>query len=145
MSPSTERYDVDELSFEVPEGYVDESVNVFLSPAAAGHDVNVVVTREPRTGDPLARQVASILQTARGKVPALKILGHRECALGTVPGYEARAHGMSNKKPIYQRQIYAAWYDTLVCFTVTAGRAQSAHCESIVEQVKGSLRLRKRS
>lgn len=139
------RYEVDELSFELPEGFVDESVNILVPASATAKNANIVVTREPRTEDPLGQQVVGILTKAAEKVPGLKVLGHREREVGTVPGYEARSHAITNKVPTYQRQVYLGWYGTLLCFTVSGARAQNAYCDSLIEKLISTLRLKKKA
>lgn len=139
------RYEVDELSFEIPDGFADESVNILIPTSPTAKNANIVVTREPRTEAPLGEQVVGLLTAAAGKVPGLKVLGHREREVGTVPGYEARSHAVTNKVPTYQRQIYLGWYGTLLCFTVSTPRAQSAHCDSLIERLVSTLRLRKKA
>jgi hypothetical protein len=139
------RYEVDELSFELPDGFADESVNILVPTSPAGKNANIVVTREPRTDAPLGQQVVGILNAAAEKVPGLKVLGHREREIGTVPGYEARSHSVTNKVPTYQRQVYVGWYGTLLCFTVSGARAQNAYCDSLIERLIVTLRLRKKA
>ena len=139
------RYEVDEVSFEIPDDYVDESINVLMTASATASPISVVVTREPRTSDPLSQQVVSILKRAQDKVPRLKLLGHRPCDVGSTSGYEARTHGFSHDKPTYQRQIFAGWYGTLLCFTLTAARGGAPKCDAVAVEILESLRLRKRS
>lgn len=139
------RYEMDELGFDVPDGFVDESVNVLVAASATARNASVVITREPRTDASLPDQVMTILSTAQEKVPGLKVLGHREREVGTVPAYEARSHAVTNKMPTYQRQVYVTWYGTLLSFTVTTPRAQSTYCDSVIERLAASLRLRKKA
>ncbi|MBL9021527.1 MAG: DcrB-related protein [Myxococcales bacterium] len=143
--PSMVRYEVDELSFELPDGFADESVNILIPTSPTGRNANIVVTREPRTEAPLGQQVVGILTAAGEKVQGLKVLGHREREVGTVPGYEARSHSMTNKVPTYQRQVYLSWYGTLLCFTVSGARAQNAFCDSLIEKLISTLRLKKKA
>jgi hypothetical protein len=139
------RYQVDEVSFEVPDDYADESINVLMTASASAPLISVVVTREPRSSDPLPQQVVSILKRAEETLPGLRLLGHRPCEVGSTSGYEARAQGFSHKKPTYQRQIYAAWYGTLLCLTLTAPRASAPRCDAVAAEILDSLKLRKRS
>ena len=139
------RYEVDELGFDVPDGFVDESVNILMAASATSKNASLVITREPRTDASLPDQVLTILNTAQDKVPGLRVLGHREREVGTVPAYEARSHAVTNKMPTYQRQVYMTWYGTLLCFTVTTPRAQSTYCDTVIEQLASSLRLRKKA
>lgn len=139
-------YEVDELSFEVPDGYVDRSMNMFAPPAgpAKANPQNILVTREPRTEETLGQQAARLLKELATKVPGTKILGQRDRVVGALPGREARTHGVRSGVPIYQRQFFVGHYGTLLSIIVTSTRAHSAKCDAIAEQLLLSLRLRKR-
>lgn len=141
---TTTRYEVDELSFEVPEGFIDETVNMFIPGSPAMKNASIVVTREPRKDGTLGQQAASILKTVQAKAPALKVLGHREREVNSVPAYEVRAHTVANQLPMYQRQIYLSWYGTLLTFIVSTPRGSSRECDAILEQLATSLRLKKK-
>jgi hypothetical protein len=143
---ATSRYEVDELGFDVPEGFVDESMNAFfpIDPDSAG--LSVVITREPRSAGTLGEQAVAILKSAEGKIPTLRLLGHRERTLQLVPAYEARTHVAGPKgAPSYQRQLFVSWYGTLLTFVVTTPRARSHECDAILEQIAASLRLKRRA
>jgi hypothetical protein len=139
-------YEVDELSFEVPDGYTDRSMNMFAPPAglAKNNPQNLVITREPRTEETIGQQAGRLLKELASKVPGTKILGQRDRVVGALPGREARTHGSRNGVPIYQRQFFVGHYGTLLSVIVTSTRAQSAKCDAVAEQVLSSLRLRKR-
>ncbi len=139
------RYDVDELSFEVPDGFVDQSTNLLIPTSPAGKNANIIITREPRTDATLAQQVVGSLTAAAEKVPGLRVLGHREREVGTVPAYEARTHSVLNKVPTYQRQLYFSWYGTLLAVTVSTARGQSAYCDTLIEKLASTFRLRKKA
>lgn len=138
-------YEVDELTFEVPDGYVDKTINVFLPPSAAlkGEPLNIVLTRDALPEEPLGPQVARMLKDFESKMPGAKVLGHRERSVGALPGREARVHAVHSKVPVYQRQFFVRHYGALLTFIVTSARAQSAKCDAIAERLLGSLRLRK--
>jgi len=139
-------YEVDELSFEVPDGYVDRSMNVFVPPAnmMKGTPHNILITREPRSEETVAQQAARLLKELASKMPGTKILGQRDRVIGALPGREARSHGTRNGVPIYQRQFFVGHYGTLLSLIVTSTRAQSAQCDALAERLLASLKLRRR-
>lgn len=139
-------YEVDEIRFEVPDGYADRSMNLFLPPPATAKAApqSIVITREPRTEGTLAQQTGTLLQKLAEKVPGTKLLGQRDRTIGALPGREARTHGTWNGAPVYQRHFFVAHYQTLLSFVVTSLRSQSGRCDQLAEQLLASLKLRKR-
>jgi hypothetical protein len=139
-------YEVDELSFEVPDGYTDRSMNVFAPPSgvAKQNPQTIMITREPRTEETVGQQAARLLKELATKVPGTKILGQRDRVVGALPGREARTHGVRSGVPIYQRQFFVGHYGTLLSIIVTSTRAQSAKADAIAEQLLTTFRLRKR-
>jgi hypothetical protein len=137
------RYEVDELSFDVPDGYEDNSMNVFFPSSQAAGSFNITVSRTPRDDKPLAAQAQALLAELQDKLPGTKVLAHRDRLLGTMPGREARVHAKERKVPMYQRLAYVSYYGTLLTFTVTSVRAQSARCDAVAERFFGSLKFKK--
>src|ERR1041385_4102488 len=109
-------FETDELSFEVPEGYVDRSMNLFLPPSGLmrSSPQSLLVTRDPRTEQPLHQQVGQMLKDMETKLPHVKLLGHRERQVGALPAREARVHAVHDGTPIYQRQCFVGYYGTLL-------------------------------
>ena len=136
-------FETNELTFEVPDDYIDRSINVFLPSSARDGNSSIIVTREARTEGTLAQQVNGLLDAAAGKVRGLKLIGQRDREVGTVPGREVRLHGQTGRVPTYQRQIYVTHYGRLLAITVSTPRAQSASCDAVMERVLGSLHLAK--
>lgn len=138
-------YEIDELSFEVPDGYSEQTLNLFHPPSATlkGDPLNILVTRDKRTDEPLNAQVGRLLKDLETRVPGAKVLGQRDRPVGALPGREARVHAVHQKIPVYQRQFFVSYYDTMLAFIVTSTRAQSAKCDAIAERFLTSLRLRK--
>jgi hypothetical protein len=147
-------YEVDEFSFEVPDGYVDRSMNLFLPPEGLtrAKTQNLVITREPRTeetvgaqvSETVGAQVSRLLKEFAAKIPGVKLLGQRDRPLGALAGREARANAMQDGTPIYQRYFFVGHYGTLLAVIATSARAQSAQCDALVERFLSSLRLKKR-
>ncbi|MDI1436346.1 DcrB-related protein [Polyangium sorediatum] len=139
-------YEVDEFSFEVPDGYVDRSMNLFFPREAMTRvrTQNLVITREPRTEETVVQQAARILKVFSTKVPGLKIIAQRDRPLGALPGREARAHATQQGHPVYQRYYFVGHYGTFISVIATSARAQSTQCDAVVERLLTSLRLKKR-
>lgn len=139
-------YEVDEIRFELPDGYADRSMNLFLEPpeTAKGLPKTLVVTRERRTEETLSQQTAGLLRSLAEASPGTRVLGQRDRVIGALPGREARSHGTWSGKPLYQRHLFVGHYQSLLSFIVTSARAESARCDEVAEQVIASLKLRRR-
>ncbi|MDC3956783.1 DcrB-related protein [Polyangium jinanense] len=139
-------YEVDEFSFEVPDGYVDRSMNLFTPPAGLMQATrqSLLVTREPRTEETVSQQASRLVKELAAKVPGMKVLGQRDRALGALPGREARIHAVQGTVPVYQRCFFVGHYGTLLTVIATSMRSQSAQCDALVERFISSLRLKKR-
>lgn len=137
------RYEVDEFSFDVPDGYEDNSLNIFFPASQSAGAFSITVSRTARDEQPLAAQVQALLGELQQKLPGTKVLAHRERFMGSMPSREARVHAKDHKVPVYQRHAYVSYYGTLVTFTVTSIRAQSARCDALAERLFGSLKFKK--
>lgn len=139
-------FEVDELAFEVPDGYLDRTINIFTPPPSQMRAIplGIVITREPRTDEQLEQQVSKLLKTLSAQMPGGKILGQRARTVGALSGRECRMHLMRDGVPLYQRHFLVHYYDLLLSVIVTSTRSQSARCESLMEQLLLTLRLRKR-
>ena len=137
-------YETDEITFEVPEGYVDKSMNIFVTPPSATRSapLSIVIMRDPRTDEPVGEQASKLLKDVP-KVLGSKVLGQRDRAVGSLPAREARIHGQQYNVPTYTRQILVGYYATLLSIAVTAPRAASAQCDALTERLLDSMRFKK--
>lgn len=138
-------YEVDEITFEVPDGYRDRSVNLFLPPPAGAQDApqTIVITREPRTEETVGQQASRLLRELAAKYPDTTVLGQRDRTIGALPGREARSHVTWSGVPLYQRNFFVGHQGTLLSFIVASARARSALTDEIAEKLLASLRLRR--
>lgn len=136
-------YEIDELSFDVPEGYEDKSLNVFVPASQAGGPFSITVSRTPRSEDPLAVQVQSMLDEMEDKLPRTRVVAQRERLVGNMPGREARVHTADDKLAVYQRLAFVNYYGTLLMFTVSSTRAMSNRCDGIAERLVQNIKFKK--
>jgi hypothetical protein len=138
-------YHTNEFSFEVPDGFVDHSINIFMTPPASSRHApfNIIVTRDVRSEDATVSQQAATILKAVAAVPGAKVLGQRDRTVGTLAAREARLHGIQQRIPTYARQVFVGHYTTLVTITVSSQRAQSAACDALAERFLGTVRFRK--
>jgi hypothetical protein len=136
-------YEVDELSFDVPDGFEDKSLNVFVPANAGTGAFSITVSRMARSQDPLATQVQTLLDEMEEKLPRTRVVGQRERLVGTTPGREARIHTVHDRIAMYQRLVFVSYYGTLLMFAVSGVRAQSVKCDAIAERLVGNLKFKK--
>ncbi|HSN98618.1 MAG TPA: DcrB-related protein [Candidatus Nanopelagicales bacterium] len=134
-------YHTDEISFEIPDGFVDRSMTV-LAPEGEPA-ISLVITRDPRTEEPLPEQVSKIVQAITKQIPNTKLLGQREREVGGLRGRELRAT-TAGKVPTYARQVFVDYYGSLLTLTITVKRAHQAFCDRTAESILTSLKFRKR-
>ncbi|EYF02666.1 DcrB-related protein [Chondromyces apiculatus] len=138
-------YEADEVSFEVPDGYVDRSMNMFISPSQGprGQPISVVITRDPRTEETVRDQAIRLLKDVVAALPGGKLLGQRDREVGAQPAREARLQAVQQRVPTYARQTYVGHYGTLLTITVTSPRGAAQQCDAQTERLLGSMRFKK--
>jgi hypothetical protein len=141
MSGTT--FQVDELSFALPCGFVDQTLNAFVPRDEQHPRSSMTVAREPRSKAPLIEQADGVLHALTTTLPHVKVLGRRSRNLGGLPAYEARLELRQNNLPIHQRLAFVGYYDTLLVFTVNSRQGRDA-CDQLAERWFDSLRFRKR-
>lgn len=144
VTDATKRvFTTDELRFEVPDGFVDRTMNVLGSADAKKPPVSLTVSREARTEEMLEAQVVKSLNELKERL-GMKIVGRRERQAGAVECWEGRTQTIQNKIPIYSRMLFVPHYGRLITFNVTSQRSASELCDRIADRLAESLRLRKR-
>jgi len=135
-------YISDEVTFEIPDGFADQSMTMLSSTKPSG-GLNVVVSREPTLAplqEHVTRQVAVIQKIA----PQTKVLGVRDRDIGSLPGREAKLATFAGKQPIYVRQAYVDYYGTMLSFSVTSQRTHQLMCDAAAERLLTGVKFRRR-
>jgi hypothetical protein len=139
-----ERYHVDGLSFEVPPGYEDQSLNAFVPSRPAAPSSTLTIAREPRGEQTVAEQAEGILAKVARAFSSVKVVARRSRSIGTLPGYEARLEMKQDGVPLYQRVAFVGWYDTFLVFSVTTLRAKRTEGDRLAERWLDAFRFRSR-
>lgn len=133
-------YRTDELSFDLPEGFLDNSVHVF---SKANEGISVTIARA-RSGEASIEDLATGALAQLSKVvPGLRVREQRDSEIGHLPAFEARVEGVVGKDPIYQRQAHVDWFGTHLLVSVTAAQRNVGQCNDIADAVLSSFRFRK--
>ncbi len=136
-------YNVEEMSFEVPEGYTDRTLNMFYPASQGGGAMSITVAREARTDEALPVQVGKFLKAFEKFMQSCKVVGQRETVVGNLGAREVKVHGTQNKQPIYQRQAHVSWFGTMLTFFVTSPRGSAQKCDAVADAILASVRFRK--
>jgi len=136
-------YTTDEITFEVPDGFADRSVTVLAS-KDVNHPMSLVINRDALEG-PVEKHVAEAVEGIKKIAPATKILGQRDREVGSLPAREIRFSTATAKRPIYVRQAYVPYYDTLLSFSFSAGRTQQPRCDALADRLLEGARFRRRA
>lgn len=136
-------YHTEELLFDVPDEWVDRTMNIFVSSPGNQVPFNIVVTRDKLTGEDLAPFVLDKLKELAKQVPKLSILGQRERKVGPLSGLEARMKFAAHGGLMYQHQVYVAYYDEVLTFTASSSAKLGPQCDAYLEQVLSTIKFRK--
>lgn len=98
-------YRINEGSLELPEGYVDQTLNVFPNSSAVPADFSVVVSRDaPLAGESLQAYFERQMKQLPNSLPGLKVLRRGEMTVGGRPAMEVEYTWVSKGMKMHQRQ-----------------------------------------
>ena len=133
-------YHVDEMSFAVPDGWIDRSIHLFSKPEGT---ISLNLTRDDLKGEAIGPYVAKQLKELAAKMTRFLVIGQRARAIGTLQGYEARMQWAPQATLYYQHQVYAPYYGTALIFTVTGPKQLTAQCDAYLEKTIANIKFRK--
>jgi hypothetical protein len=136
-------YHTDELLFDVPDEWVDRTMNLFVSAPGDRVPFNIVITRDKFSGEELGPFVLQRLKEIVKKLPRAAVLGQRERRVGPLSAREARIQWPIQGGTMYQHQVYVAYYDEVLTFTASCIVKLGAQCDAYLEQVLSSIKFRK--
>lgn len=112
-------YHMNEGVFAAPEGWRDESVNVFISPDDSG--INLTITRAAISqGVPPEETYEDTLKEFSAHLPGYKEVERRPIQLDGEPAYQLEYHWKSPEGPMHQLVVIHARGNQLVSFTFTS-------------------------
>lgn len=133
-------YHVDEMTFAVPDGWIDRSIHLFSKPEGT---ISLNLTRDDLKGEAIGPYVAKQLKELAAKMTRFLVIGQRARAIGTLQGYEARMQWAPQGPLYYQHQVYAPYYGTALIFTVTGPKQLTAQCDAYLEKTIANIKFRK--
>jgi hypothetical protein len=135
-------FHTDEVSFELPEGWVDRSVNL-LAPPDQRTGFTLVLSRQALGDKELGPFVAGALQRLAKEWPRFTVLGQRDRRVGPLAGREARVRWAPKGEPYYQHQVYVPYYGTALIFTATTAFRFAAQCDALLDQALAAVKFRR--
>lgn len=133
-------YHVEEMTFEVPDGWIDRSIQLFSRPEGS---ISYNITRDDPKGQDVGPYVAKQLKALGPKLPRFLLIGQRSRAVGTLQGYEARLQWAPQGPLFYQHQVYVPYYGAVIIFTVTGPKSLAAQCDAHLEKSIANIKFRK--
>lgn len=98
-------YRFNEGSLELPEGYVDQTINVFPNSSSSPADFSVVVSRDsPLAGENLQAYFERQMKQLPNTLPGLKVLRRGQITVGGEPAMEVEYTWVSKGMKMHQRQ-----------------------------------------
>ena len=131
-----------ELSFEIADGFVDQTIDSFVAPADEAR-ISFTIAREPRTESPLAEHAEQLLAQLPEALPRSRIIARRATTVGMLEAYEARVEARASEAAVYQRMAFVGYYDTVLVLTATSQDADRVRCDEAAERWFESFRFRK--
>ena len=114
-------YRINEGSFELPDGYVDQTLNVFPNSSAVPADFSVVVSRDtPLVGENLQAYFERQMKQLPSSLPGLKVLRRGELTLGGQRAMEVEYTWVSKGMKMHQRQATLLVGGTVLNVTASA-------------------------
>ncbi|HBE9082310.1 MULTISPECIES: DcrB-related protein [Serratia] len=112
-------YQMNEGTFVAPEGWRDESVNVFICPDESG--INLTITRAAISkGIPPEETYEDTLKEFEAHLPGYKEVERKPIMLNDEPAYQLEYHWKSPEGPMHQLVVMYAKRNQLVNFTFTS-------------------------
>lgn len=137
-------YHTDEIVFDVPDDWIDRSMNIFVSSAGDQAPFNVVITRDKLGDLELRAFVIQKLKDFSKHIPRFNMLGQRQRAVGPLQGLEARLQWpVQGGGTMYQHQIYVAYYGEILIFTASSMLKLAAQCDTYLEQILSNIKFRR--
>jgi hypothetical protein len=133
-------YRLDEGDIEIPDGWRDGTINVFMLPSADNSktaDASLSITRDAEDESPDVEEYANVqLVNAAKNLNRYKLIGRRAASIDGEPSVEVDYTWVTPERiQVRQRQAYVLYENVFVIFTLTAKAGEFARHEDAWETV----------
>lgn len=136
-------YLMNDAEIEIPDDWVDQSVNLFSASPQPPAPLSLVITRDRlKAGQDLPEFAETKLGELESQLTSLKIVEKRQIEVGGQLALEAELRWTSKQGPVHQRQVYIENGERVLVLTATSPGTISAAHASQFEQVLSTLKLR---
>jgi hypothetical protein len=135
-------YVTNELAFEVPEAYEDQTLHELEAPLGDDGLLAVLVQRTPLPADTIFARVveAHVKREARG-LPLHELLLVKERVVAGRPGIEVVSVWMHGRRQIFGREVHVAHRGTRLTFSTTTVAAQREASDAYFDRMITTLEL----
>jgi hypothetical protein len=135
-------YRINEGSFELPDGYVDQTLNVFPNSSAVPADFSLVVSRDtPLAGENLQAYFERQMKELPGSLPGVKVLRRGTLTVGGRQAMEVEYTWVSKGMKMHQRQATLLVGGRILNVTASALDNAFAKFAAQFEEILNSFRL----
>jgi hypothetical protein len=137
-------YQINEGAFELPDGWPDQTVNIFSTSREAPAEFSLVISRdEEQEGEGLRDYVARQHKALYEQLPRLRMLRRGDVVLDGRPALDVEFTWESDAGLMRQRQVYVAHDGTILTLTATAREALYAKYEAALDDIAASFKFRR--
>jgi hypothetical protein len=138
------KYQINEGIFDLPEGWVDQTINVFPNSPSSPAEFSVVITRDnPFAGESLKDYFERQIKQLPGSLPGLKILRRGELTVGGKEALDLEYNWIGKGKKMHIRQVSLMIDKTIVNVTATAVAPYFPKYVSQFDEVLASFKFTK--
>jgi hypothetical protein len=135
-------FHTDEMTFEMPDGYHDRTMNTFAS--RSGEFVFNVTRDDLQEGESIVSKVNKALKVA-SDWPRFMIIEQKDRTVAGLRGRETRLQWMRDRVLLYQHQVYLPYYTALLTFTGSAPKRLAAQIDAHLERALKDVKFRKQA
>jgi hypothetical protein len=136
---------MNEAMFDLPDvGFVDHTVTFLVGTSPGGAGILLLIERRPFPADKSLRQlVADHGKDATSRFLGYQVLFEREVEVASCPALDVAARWRTEEgEPVYARRAHLPLGSTWLMITGEAPFAEREFCDTYVDHVLASLRLR---
>jgi hypothetical protein len=136
-------YHIDEAEFEIPEGWIDQSINIFAAGTTPPLPLSLVISRDrwPPEQD-FATTADAKLAELKSRLKQFRLLEKRQLTVAGVLALETEFTWRADQGPMHQRQIFVPAQGVVLVITATAPVKIAEEQREEIERLLSTFRLK---